>query len=168
MSSHVFTVSTKYRHGSHCLVIWNVWNFRVWNYKLFLQLASKIQVRTCLKFSFVANSSVGGFISFKEHYVSGPIVATVLHITERTHPPRITSEELCPIIFFTWTGSKEKQENISLINQISFECQISLPVAPLGCPLSWFPASQLSFSQHLREITFYICTFLLVMSSFLL
>lgn len=168
IGSHVFAISTKCRFGSHCLVIWNVWTFEVWNYKLFLHLASKIQLCTGLKFCFVANSSVGGFISFKEH-ISGPIVATVLCITQHTHPARITSEEFCSIILFTWTGRRQKQEKY-FFNQPDRFGMPDLPTCTsIRLPsLFWFPASHLSFSQDLREITFYICTFPLVMSSFLL
>lgn len=51
-------IRTKHSHSSHCLVVWNGWDFEVWNCKLFPHLASKIWVSD-VSFSF------GGVLSFK-------------------------------------------------------------------------------------------------------
>lgn len=51
-------VRTKHGYSSHCLVVWNVWDFEVWSCKLFPHLASKIWVSD-FPFSF------RGVLSFK-------------------------------------------------------------------------------------------------------
>lgn len=68
------------------------------------------------------------------------------------------------LLFSSYEERGKKNRKMSLINQIGCECRISPPVPASRCPLS--PDSLQA--TYPREITFSICTFLLVVSSFLL
>lgn len=140
MTSDVFAITTTCRHRSCCLGILNIWKFSV---KLQMISTSCIQKT-------IRNRSQIFFCGKQFHWRAKAwehttllvlclqFMVTHFHCPVRNWGQSSPSNYIWRILpYFLYMDMEErKQENISLIDQMSFKRHISQPTPPLGCPLS--------------------------------
>lgn len=110
--------STKHSHSSHCLVVWNGWDFEVWNCKLLLHRASKIWVCRGVRFPFSFwRGSEFQSTTFLLHSCHCPL-------NSRAHSP---NPELhlknCALLFTSHEQGGEKNRKIGLPSLSLIPCK---------------------------------------------